>query len=165
MTEITFHFNVPEKLAYTCRLLRKAYTRGTPVAVLGEQHVLMQLDQLLWTFSALDFVPHTLLVQGSAEATQAAPIALLDSHTNAPHHHVLLNLLDTVPAGFEAFERLIEVVDEQPHERMAARERWRHYADRGYTLLRHDAAASAASLRKPDQGAAITPPPRHTSPS
>ncbi len=145
MTEITFHFNVPEKLAYTCRLLRKAYARGTPVVVLGEQHVLSQLDQLLWTFSALDFIPHVLLAQGSTESTQAAPIALLSNLMHAPHHHVLLNLLETLPVGFETFERLIEIVDEQPQDRLAARERWRHYADRGYTLLRHDAAPATAT--------------------
>ena len=28
MTEIAFHFNVPDKLAYSCRLLRKAYLSG-----------------------------------------------------------------------------------------------------------------------------------------
>jgi hypothetical protein len=36
MTEIAFHFNVPDKLAYSCRLLRKAYLSGARVVVTGE---------------------------------------------------------------------------------------------------------------------------------
>ena len=34
MTEVTFHFNVPEKTAYACRLLRKAWAARAPVGVL-----------------------------------------------------------------------------------------------------------------------------------
>ena len=30
MTEVTFHFNVPEKTAYACRLLRKAWAARAP---------------------------------------------------------------------------------------------------------------------------------------
>ena len=33
MTEISFHFNVPDKLAYACRLLRKAVNAGNKVVV------------------------------------------------------------------------------------------------------------------------------------
>ena len=37
MTEVAFHFNVPDKLGYACRLLRKAYAAGGPVGVVAAQ--------------------------------------------------------------------------------------------------------------------------------
>jgi DNA polymerase-3 subunit chi len=37
-----------------------------------------------------------------------------------------------VPAGFESFERLIEVVGRTRTTGPARGERWKHYADRGY---------------------------------
>ena len=58
MTEISFHFNAPDKLGHACRLLRKADNAGHQVVVVGPDATLRQLDASLWTFSALDFVPH-----------------------------------------------------------------------------------------------------------
>jgi DNA polymerase-3 subunit chi len=54
MTEIAFHFNAPDKLAYACRLLRKAVNSGARVVVTGDAASLQALDTLLWTFSAGD---------------------------------------------------------------------------------------------------------------
>ena len=45
-----------------------------------------------------------------------------------------------VPAGFERFERLIELVGNVDDDRAQARQRWRHYADRGYAITHHDLA-------------------------
>ena len=58
MTEIAFHFNAPDKLAYACRLLRKAVSSGARVVVTGTPASLQALDTLLWTFSPLEFVAH-----------------------------------------------------------------------------------------------------------
>ena len=35
MTEVAFHFNVPDRLAYTCRLVRKAYAAGGRTVVVA----------------------------------------------------------------------------------------------------------------------------------
>ena len=58
MTEVAFHFNAPQKLAYACRLLRKAAASGAKVVVTGEPQLLRELDVALWTFAPLEFVPH-----------------------------------------------------------------------------------------------------------
>src|SRR5512145_1032321 len=58
MTEVAFHFNAPDKLAYACRLLRKAVGSGARVVVTAPADVLARLNSLLWTFSQLDFIPH-----------------------------------------------------------------------------------------------------------
>ena len=143
MTEVAFHFNAPDKLGYACRLLRKAVANGARVVVTGEPELLRKLDIELWTFSPLDFVPHCHGATTAPAVVDASPVVLADSARAAPHHQVLVNLGATVPEGFEVFERLIEVVTVEEDDRQQARRRWKHYADRGYAITRHDRTREA----------------------
>ena len=140
MREVAFHFNVPDRLGYACRLLRKAAAGGAQVAVTAPPEVLRQLDTLLWTFSQTDFVPHA-LATAEAAVRAASPILLCTAAQEAPHRQVLLNLGDDVPSGYEEFERLIEIVSAQGEDRQNARARWKHYTELGLPLTRHDQAA------------------------
>jgi DNA polymerase III subunit chi len=145
MTELDFHFNVPDKLLYACRFLRKATHRGVPVAVTAPADVLKQLDALLWTFSAHEFVPHAMATD-EAHVKASSPVLLCESATQASHRQILLNLSDQVPAGFEQFERVIEIVSEADMtDRQAARGRWKQYASTGLKLTRHDIAIKKAT--------------------
>ncbi len=137
MTDVAFHFNAPDKLAYACRLLRKAVASGSQVVVTAQAHDLEHLDALLWTFSAQEFVPHA-LASASAEVLAATPVVLSESVTQAPHRQVLLNLGHDVPEGFDQFERLIDVVSLDDTDRQSARVRWKQYTALGYQLTRHD---------------------------
>ena len=138
MTEVTFHFNAADKWDYMCRLLRKAVSKGSRVTVIGDAALLTQFDQQLWTFSPLDFVPHCVVASCDAHTLAASPVVLCASLDGAPPHQVLLNLGEAVPAGFEQFERLIEVVGQDEADRTRSRARWKHYLNRGYSLARHD---------------------------
>lgn len=148
MTEVEFHFNVGEKLCYSCRLLRKAVNGGSRLLVTGEPAQLAQLDELLWTFVPTSFLPHC---QAHADDTvrQASPVllapALDDPAVQGLGHAVLVNLGSEVPTGFERFERFIEVVGSDEADRLSARARWAHYKRRGYALTSHDRAASAGA--------------------
>ncbi len=144
MTEIAFHFNAPDKLAYSCRLLRKAVASGARVVVTGSAQTLQQLDQALWTFSASEFVAHC-HDASDASVRALSPVVLTAAPAQAPHQQVLVNLGGAVPAGFERYERLIEVVGHDDEDRSQARARWKHYADRGYALKRHDLALKEQS--------------------
>lgn len=138
MTRIEFHFNAPDKLAYACRLLRKAAGSGARVVVLADGDAIAQLDAQLWTFAPLEFVPHA--QQHSApEVLAASPVVLTDTlGASLPHQDVLLHLGQGEVQGFESFARLIEVVSLDEADRQAARRRWKRYAEQGYELLRHD---------------------------
>ncbi|MBU6502083.1 MAG: DNA polymerase III subunit chi [Burkholderiales bacterium] len=144
MTEVAFHFNTPDKTVYVCRLLRKAVARGAKVVVTAEAQELQALDVALWTFAPLDFVPHC---RDSAQPAMLAssPVLLTQAVPAALHQQVLINLGDEVPDGFERFERLIEIVGVQDDDRVQARGRWKHYADRGYAITRHDVASRSPS--------------------
>lgn len=140
MTEIAFHFNVADKFLHACRLLRKAYVSGASVAVTAEPEVLGELDQLLWSFSATEFVPHC-RTDGGLSQLAIRSVLLVESPAACAHHGVLVNLGMQIPVEFERFDRFIEVVSLGSEERLAARVRWKHYADRGYSMQRHDIAS------------------------
>ena len=137
MTEVAFHFNATDKVAYACRLLRKAVGSGAKLVVTAEAADLQALDVALWTFAPLEFVPHC-GVGASAAVLAASSVMLTDTLSGAPHQQVLVNLGEGIPDGFEHFERLIEIVGMQDDDRQQARGRWKHYADRGYAITRHD---------------------------
>lgn len=141
MTEVEFHYNVSDKLFYSCRLLRKAHAGGARLLVTGETVMLAQLDQMLWTISGTEFLPHCR--SDAAPATLAlTPIVLansaLDPALTGLVFSVLVNLGQGVPPGFERFERFIEVVASAPDDRQAGRDRWNHYKERGYAIKRYD---------------------------
>ena len=145
MTEIKFHFNVADRTAYACRLLRKASRQGATVVVTGPVPALASLDRALWTFEALEFLPHLMLRAGQTvpERLRRTKIWLSEDPSASGHHEVLVNLgLDALeaPWGFESFARVIEVVSTDENDRVAARQRWKHYAARGYVIERHEVA-------------------------
>jgi DNA polymerase-3 subunit chi len=137
MTEIEFHVNVPDKLRYTCRLLRKAHRSGNTVVVTADSELLSELDLLLWTFSGHDFLPHC-LSSASAHTLAASPILLTAELQGCTPSNVLINLGLKPPIHFERFQRFIEVASAADDDILAARARWKHYKDRGYELKKHD---------------------------
>ena len=151
MTEIQFHFNVPDRLFYACRLLRKALRSGASgVTVSGAAPTLSRLDRTLWTFDAVEFIAHRRvgaedLAAGGASAARLkrTPIWLVEDAGQGVHHPVLVHLGEEPARGFESFKRLIEIVSTDAGERDAARRRWKHYAGRGYELQRFDVGAAA----------------------
>ncbi|MEK9721427.1 MAG: DNA polymerase III subunit chi [Quisquiliibacterium sp.] len=137
MTRVDFHFNAPDKLQYGSRLVRKIYNSGQRVVVHGLPDMIAEFDQTLWTFSALDFIPHVAATDPLAAQT---PVLLCSDSCDTPHIDLLVNLAPETPSFFSRFERLIEVVCSDEQDRALARERWRFYKDRGYAVNGFDLA-------------------------
>jgi DNA polymerase III subunit chi len=150
MARIDFHSNVSDKLEYACRLTRKIWSAtlvGEPVrniVMVGEKADLKKLDELLWTFSATDFLPHCFI---DDEAASDSPIVLTDSFlspalSQLPHADVLIHLgmrmPQDVPALLARFPRVVEVVTINEAERLAGRERYKAYRDLGHDLHNFD---------------------------
>ena len=149
MTEINFHTGVPDVLGYACRLLRKAVKKGSRVAVCADAALLAQLDRALWTFDATDFTPPRRPAPGAPPPARfaATPVWLLEGAGagaplhDSPVHEVLVNLGPDAVPGFESFERVLELVGRDTDAVDAGRRRWRHYIERGYAIVHHQAKA------------------------
>lgn len=143
MTAVAFHFNVPDRRAYTCRLLRKAYRAGARVVVTGESAQLAELDRLLWTFEALEFIPHWRGASADELPArfQATPVLLSPGHSARFGHDVLVNLGQDVPQAYTQYQRVIEIVGRDDLDRDGARGRWRQYSAEGCSIERHEVRA------------------------
>ena len=138
---IDFHFNVEHRLQYACRVVRRARAADCRVLLFSrDADRLARLDTALWTFSALDFVPHVSVASPLAERTPVLLTASLDGATAACP--VLVNLDDEVPPELSSlhgrFDRLIEIVSRDDDDRRRARERFRIYRDAGFEPQAHD---------------------------
>ena len=139
MSRIEFHFNAPALVPYACRLLRKVHGRGLRAQVVGHPTTLAQLDQALWTFSPLDFLPHC-GAEAPLSMRSASAVLLTQQPSTDWSRQVLINLGESIPADFEGFERIIDVVSVDELHRAQGRERWRAYSQLGHELIRHDLA-------------------------
>jgi len=137
MTQIEFHFNATDKLAYACRLLRKGVSHGHRLFVVAEPDLLKRLDTALWAVSPHDFVSHCLGTQDPVELAHSAVI-LAPELASVLGVNTAVNLGPELPAHFEKFERLIEVVSDDPSDKAEARVRWKQYTAMGYELIRRD---------------------------
>jgi len=154
MARIDFHSNVADKLQYACRLTRKIWSdtpSGQPVrniVMVGEKVDLQKLDELLWTFSGADFLPHCYI---DDEAAAETPIILTDDFASAalnqiPHADIMIHLGMRMPQDVAAlvarFPRIVEVVTVNEAERLAGRERYKAYRDLGHELHNFDQSKS-----------------------
>jgi DNA polymerase-3 subunit chi len=154
MARIDFHSNVSDKLEYVCRLTRKIWSatqEGEPVrhiVIVGEKADLKKLDDLLWSFSSTDFLPHCYIEDEVAAET---PIVLTDNFASPslnaiPHADVMIHLgmrmPQDVPALVGRFPRIVEVVTVNEAERLAGRERFKAYRELGHELHNFDQSKS-----------------------
>ena len=146
MTEIDGHYNMPDKTGYVCRLLRKAVSaHGARLVVLADAAVLEALDLALWKLAPSEFIAHC-RSDDAPFIVERSPVVLADSTADAlPDRPILVNLGAALPARFERFERLIDIVGSDDADRQAGRARWRHYKDRGYAIRTHAYAGSAST--------------------
>lgn len=141
-TKVEFHTRAADRLLYACRLLRKAAASEARVLVTADDTTLLQLDQLLWTFSGTDFVPHC-LSEAPTQVLENTPIVLTPNPQAHATQTILLNLGADLPTGFTQFGRIIEIVSEEMNDKQQARSRWKRYASAGCALSSHDLQATA----------------------
>ncbi len=134
MTERVDFYVLPEageraRQLLACRLTEKAYTLGHRVYIhVADAALAQQLDELLWTFRQHSFVPHA---RYPTEAGETAPVLIgTDAEPDCPAD-VLINLAEQVPAGHARFQRIAELVDQQPAVLEASRARFRFYREQG----------------------------------
>jgi DNA polymerase-3 subunit chi len=143
MTRIDFYIlsdTTDNHFLFACRLVDKIYTKGHRLYIHAESHdQAVQLDELLWTFSSGTFLPHG-LYKNSTDLSlpiqigyDSAPQLQAGGHDN----DVLINLTPAIPLFFSRFARVAEIVGGEESHKLSARERFRFYRDRGYTLESH----------------------------
>lgn len=141
MTRIDFHTNIPDKLAYACRLARKAYGARAKIVVLADSPEQAEaLNAAMWSLSDTDFIPH--VMAGDALAPQT-PIVITDNEdSELPHHDMLVNLTRRRPRNFTQFARVFEIISIDEEDAAEGRKRYIAYKKESYPLTHFVAGQS-----------------------
>lgn len=138
MTSVDFYVlsdgpqNALELLA--CKLSEKALRSGHQIYIQAADAAQTSiLSELLWSHKPESFLPHEV----AGHSTSGCPIHI--GHGEAPEHceELLINLSQKIPPAYARFERLLELVPPQQEARIALRENYAHYRDRGYPIKTH----------------------------
>lgn len=157
MSEVSFYVIQTQisQAELACRICRKSLSTGqVPVLVKFEQQaVLEEFDNLLWQFDASSFVPHDSLSSNSLPSSSVLNGSL--SNKRAPG--VLENNISPIylslhiPEQFQGmclnmgqqavqaqkFNRVIEIIDNNPAAREAGRLRFKAYREQGIEPITH----------------------------
>jgi DNA polymerase-3 subunit chi len=125
---------------FACRLAEKLWRQGLPVQVhAASRSEAEELDALLWQFSPESFVPHC-LHEGSADPAPAGSVLL--SWGSAPLlARNLLQLGESLPAGYEHCDTIAEFVSGDAAARTRSRALWQQYRQAGHDLQHHQIGA------------------------
>lgn len=138
MPQVEFHIlneaGDQARVRYACGLIQQAHEQNqrTYVYAADEAQAKM-MDDLLWTFRDQAFIPHELRADTSPSHPRiSAVIGLIDKSLN--EFETLINLSNVTPTAASSFSRVFEVVDADATHKQLARERYKQYRERGFTL-------------------------------
>lgn len=141
MTRVGFYIientDPDSRLRLALRLTDKAHGQGHRVFINAESEPqAAELDERLWSFRPASFLPHARLPEGADEQIGIGWGQEPDGHTD-----LLINLQTAVPSFIGRFQRVAELVNQEPDRLTALRESYRHYRERGYSLEEHRLAS------------------------
>jgi DNA polymerase-3 subunit chi len=126
-----------QRWAFVCRLTEKAYLKDLSVVIVNDTLADAQaLDDLLWTFNERSFIPHKVCTDEHS-ADPAAKVHLAALPVALPAADLLVNLAARLPAHWERYPRIAEVIDADEDRRRLGRERFKTYRDLKITLETH----------------------------
>jgi len=139
MTRIEFYFNVADKLAKATELCERAVAKGRQLTLFTQDDAMSSsLQQKLWQHSPTSFLPSAYPLD---EISAHAPIIVDAAGTHLIQDDILINLKTEHPPFFSRFRYLVELVGNDEDDKVAARQRYKFYRDRGYQVKSTDAAA------------------------
>ncbi|NEV61056.1 DNA polymerase III subunit chi [Thiorhodococcus minor] len=125
-----------DRFLLVCRLVERILAKGLRALIYcPKAEEARHLDRLLWTYRDDSFLPHGLV--GKVD-TALTPILISADGRPETERQVLINLALDPPAFLERFERVCDLVDQDPAVRNAGRARYRFYRDADLELSHHE---------------------------
>lgn len=138
-TEIIFYLlpenNMDACLRSICQLVAKYYHPEKKIYLRTSTPTMsQQLDDLLWTFHDISFLPHQILANNLQ--TTSAPILLSDKLPSNAEGDVLFNLSDEIPSFYARFKQVIEIIVNDEKLKAAGRIRYKYYKEHGCNIIK-----------------------------
>ena len=145
MTRVSFYFNVAVKYQLIENLVAAAVNKRRHVNILVDDvDAMASLSAYLWQNNAASFLPN--VAAGAINAAKTS--VLIGLHENGNLHEcaidallqddLLINLTQDKPDFFSRYTQLIELVGMDESEKIAGRNRYKFYRDRGYDISNVD---------------------------
>ena len=134
MTEVRFYHMLQKRLEKALpEIASKVFERGRRAVIkVGNRERLEALDNSLWTFDPGSFLPHGHIRDGH-ESEQPVWLTTEDDNPNAAT--VLILVDGATSQQVERFDLCCELFDGNDNAAVeAARQRWKTYKDKGFTL-------------------------------
>jgi DNA polymerase III subunit chi len=126
-----------QRWAFACRLTEKAYLRDMRVVIVADTLAdARAFDDLLWTFNERSFIPHKICLDAHS-MDPATPVQLAVEPSTVPSADLLVNMTARLPAHWERYTRIAEIIDADEERRRLGRERFKSYRDLKVTLETH----------------------------
>ena len=101
-----------------------------------------KLDELLWTYRDDSFVPHNLC----GENLSPPPMIQIGyGEADCPHRDILFNLDFAMNKNIERYQRCIHIINQDDELKRKARELFRLYREKNYSIQTHDLTSKMAA--------------------
>lgn len=147
MTRVDFYIlgpgnNSRDKLA--CALAGKAMGQGLNVHIhTDDRETAVVMDDLLWTFRDISFIPHGLADERDLNYT---PVCIGWNGMNPDNREILINLGTEIPEFAGSFARVMEIVVSDDDSRSQSRDHYRRYRDMGFEMHSHELESDNATI-------------------
>ncbi len=132
MTKIRFYTDVTEPVALIQYLVNQAWARQRRVTIyVPDRDQAQAIGDQLWQQTADSFVPNALADVANAALT---PVQLAWLPEQIQQDDLLFNCQTSLPKFFSRFRHVFELIGTEEADKVAGRQRWAFYRDRGYEI-------------------------------
>lgn len=132
MTKIRFYTDVTEPSVLIQHLVNQALARQRRVTIyVSDRDQAQAIGDQLWQQTADSFVPNAL---ADAANTALTPVQLVWLPEQIQQDDLLFNCHASLPKFFSRFRHVFELIGTEEADKMAGRQRWAFYRDRGYEI-------------------------------
>lgn len=129
---------------FICKLTEKAYKTGSKILIqTPENEIAEKLNDSLWTFRDISFIPHSIFDENDPmpAPVQIYPVGarfIAPLSASHPSNNILMNLDSAVPNDYSQFQRILEIVPNNPQLKAAARNKYKYYLKEGCGVNTHE---------------------------
>lgn len=132
MTKIRFYTDIADLPMLVAQLITQARSKQRMVTVyLPDVAQAQALSQTLWAQAPEAFMPHVLADAAHAGLT---PVHLAWQPEQITQDDILINCQPQLPRFFSRFRHVCELIGQDESDKVAGRQRWAFYRDRGYEI-------------------------------
>jgi len=121
---------------FACKLTEKAWQQGQRILIhtdsVEQSHA---LDNMLWTFRDGSFIPHAISGESSDEDQ---PVLISHQDLSSENIQIMINLSSQPASAVSHYERIAEIINQDPQRKLCGREHYKIYRDKGYQLHHHE---------------------------